>query len=143
MGLNIVFWNCQGIGSKRKELELFLKENTIDTIALNETFLSKKHIFKIQGYDTIRNDRSTGRRGGVAFLIKHGLVINKEYRNENFNITTENEALAINNFLITKTLLWLPFAARMEIPTLHFSKPLVTSLIMSCLLVISTRNKDL
>ena len=105
MGLNIVFWNCQGIGSKRKELELFLKENTIDTIALNETFLSKKHIFKIQGYDTIRNDHSTGRRGGVAFLIKHGLVINKEYRNENFNITTENEALAINNFLITKTLL--------------------------------------
>ena len=94
MGLNIVFWNCQGIRSKRKELELYLKENATDIIALNETFLSKKHNFTIPGYDTIRNDRSTGLRGGVAFLIKHGL--NKEYMNADFNIITENEALAIN-----------------------------------------------
>ena len=63
---------------------------------LNETFPNKKHNFKIPGYDTIRNDRSTGLRGGVAFLVKHGLVVNKEYRNEDFNIITENEALAIN-----------------------------------------------
>ena len=80
---------------KRKELELYLKENSID-IALNETFLNKKYSFKIPGYDTIRNDRSTGRRDGVAFLAKHGLVINKEYRNEDFYIITDNEALAIN-----------------------------------------------
>ena len=95
MGLNIMFWNCQGIGSKRKELELYLKENSTDIIALNETFLHKKINFKIQGYDTIRNDGSTGSRGGVAFLIKHGLVVNKEFRNADFNIITENEALAI------------------------------------------------
>ena len=59
-------------------------------------FLSKKHNFKIPGYDTIRNDRSTGYRGDVAFLLKHGLVINKEYRNSDFNIITDNEALAID-----------------------------------------------
>ena len=93
MGLNITFWNCQGIRSKRKELELYLKENTIDIIALNETFLTKKINFKIQGYDTIRNDCSTGRRGGVAFLVKHGLVVNKEFRNADFNIITENRSL--------------------------------------------------
>ena len=81
MGLNIMFWNCQGVRSKRKELELYLKENTIDIIALNETFLTKKINFKIQGYDTIQNDRSTGLSGGVAFLVKHGLVVNKEFRN--------------------------------------------------------------
>ena len=96
MGLNIMFWNCQGNRSKHKELELYLKENSIDIIALNETFLHKKITFKIQGYDTIRNDRSTGSRGGVAFLVKHGLVVNKEFRNADFNIITENEALAIN-----------------------------------------------
>ena len=96
MGLNIMFWNCQGVRSKRKELELYLKENTIDIIALNETFLTKTINFKIQGYDTIQNDRSTGLRGGVAFLVKHGLVANKELRNAVFNIITENEALAIN-----------------------------------------------
>ena len=96
MGLNILFWNCQGIRPKRKELELYIKENEFDIIALNETFLNKKHNFKISGYGTIQNDHSTGLRGGVAFLIKHGLVVNKEYRNEDFNIVTENESLAIN-----------------------------------------------
>ena len=56
MGTNIMFWNCQGVRSKRKELELYLKENNFDIVALNETFLTKKIGFKIQGYDTIKND---------------------------------------------------------------------------------------
>ena len=81
------------IGPKRKELELYQKENNFDIAALKETFLTKKIDFKIQGYDTIKNDRSAGARGGVAFLVKHGLVINKEYRNIDFNIITDNEAL--------------------------------------------------
>ena len=42
MGTNIIFWNCQGIRSKHKELELYLKENNFDTVTLNETFLTKK-----------------------------------------------------------------------------------------------------
>ena len=91
-----MFWNCQGIGPKRKELELYLKENNFDIVALSETFLTKKIDFRIQGYDTIRNDRSTGARGGVAFLVKYGLVINKEYRNIDFNIITYYEALVMD-----------------------------------------------
>ena len=47
-------------------------------------------------YDTIKNGRSTGTRGGVAFLVKHSLAINKEYRNIDSNIITDNEALAID-----------------------------------------------
>ena len=96
MGINTMFWNCQGVRSKRKELELYLKENNFDIVALNETFLTKKIDFKIQGYDRIKSDRSTGVRGGVAFLVKHGLVINKAYRNADFNIITDNEALVID-----------------------------------------------
>ena len=96
MGRNIMFWNCQGVRPKRKELELYLKENNFDIVALNVTFLTKKIDLKIQGYDTIKNDRSTGARGGVAFLVKHGPVINKEYRNTDFNIITDNEALVID-----------------------------------------------
>ena len=96
MGTNIIFLNCQGDRPKRRELELCLKENNFDKVALNETFLTKKVDFKIQGYDTIKNDRSTGVRGGVAFLVKHGLVISKEYCNIDFNIITDNEALAID-----------------------------------------------
>ena len=91
-----MFWNCQDVRPKRKELELYLKENNFDIVALNETFLTKKTDFKIQGYDTIKNDCSTGARGGVAFLVKHGLVINKEYRDTDFNIITDNEALVID-----------------------------------------------
>ena len=95
MGTNILFWNCQSIRAKRKELELYLKENLIDVIAPNETFLSKKH--KISRHDTVRNDRSAGFRRGAALLVKHGLAVNKEYRNYNdFNIITGNEALAID-----------------------------------------------
>ena len=134
MGLNILFWNCQGIRSKRKELELCLKENVIDIIALNETFLNKKLNFCISGYDTIRNDRSTGQKGGVAFLVKNGLVINKEYRNSDFNIITENEALAINLELSNNQNLTLAtIYCQMEILTFHFFNPLITSLLMSCL----------
>ena len=91
-----MFWNCQGVRSKRKELELYLKGNDFDIVALNETFLTKKTNFKIHGYDTIKNDRSTGVRGGVAFLVKRGLVVNKEYRNTDFNIITDNKALVID-----------------------------------------------
>ena len=107
MSLNITFWNCQGLRSKCKELELYLNENSIDIIALNETILNKKVNFKIQGYDTIQNDHSTGLRGGVAFLVKHGLVISKEYRTADFNIITDNEALAINLELSSKQTLTL------------------------------------
>ena len=91
-----MFWNCKGVRSKRKELELYLKENNFDIVALNETFLTKKIDFKIQGYDTIKSNRSTGVSGGVAFLVKHGLVINKAYCNADFNIITDNEALVID-----------------------------------------------
>ena len=110
---NSLFWNCQGIVPKRKELELDLKESVIDVTALNETFIRKKHNFKIPGYDTIRNDRSTGQKGGVAFLAKNGPVVNTEYRNDDFNIITDNEALAIdlelsNNQNLTLATIYCP-----------------------------------
>ena len=135
MGLNILFWNCQGIRPKRKELELYLKENVID-IALNETFLDKKLNFHISGYDTITNDRSTGQGGGVPFLVKHGLLINKEHRNSDLNIITEHEALAVNlelsnNQNLTLATIYCPNGN----PNFHFFNPLITSrsLLMSCL----------
>ena len=96
MGLNLIFWNCQGVRSKRNELELYQKGNDFDIIALNETLLTKKTNFQIHGYDRIKSDRSTALGGGVAFLVKHGLVVNKEYRNTHFNIITDNEALVID-----------------------------------------------
>ena len=136
-----MFWNWQGIRSKHKELELYLKENNFDIVALNETFLTKKVHFKIQGSDTIKNDRSTVTRGGVAFLVKHGLVINKEYRNIDFNIITDNEALVIDIDLCNnQNLIWLPFTAQTEFQTLGCLKLSTTFPTMSCLSAISIRS---
>ena len=125
---------CFGIAKvSDQHVRNYLKETSIDIIAPNETFLKEKLHSRISGYDT-RNDRSTGQRGGVAFLVKHGLVINKEYRNSDFNIITENEALAINLELSNNQNLTLAtISARMEILTFHFFNLLITSLLMSCL----------
>ena len=56
----------------------------------------KKTDFKIQGYDSIKNDRSTVARDGVAFLVKNGPVNNKEYYNIDFSIITDNGTLVVN-----------------------------------------------
>ena len=140
MGRNILFWNCQDIRPERKELELYLKENVIGTIALNETFLSKKHNFKIPGYDTIRNDRhSTGQRGGAGCCLpcENGQVLNKGKRNDDFNIIT----LAIDLELsYNQTSLLQPFTDQMEILTFHLFEPSTTYLTVSCLSEVSIRN---
>ena len=120
-------------------------------MALNETFLNKMLNFSITGHDTVRNDRSTGQGGGVAFLVKHDLVINKENRNSDFNIITENEALAINlelsnNQNLILATIYCPngnpnFSLFQSINNL--SCLLEISCLMSCLLEISTRNRNL
>ena len=116
-------------------------ENNFVIVALNETFLTKKIDFKIQGYDTIKNDRSTSARGGAAFLVKHGPVINKEHRDIDFNIITDNKALVIdidlsdNQNLILATI-YCPNGN----PNLRLSKPLTTFPTMSCLLPISIQS---
>ena len=70
IGMNIVFWNCQGLRPKRKELENYLLENQIAILALKETFLKPKFKFHLPGYDIYKNDRLVGTKGGVAILVK-------------------------------------------------------------------------
>ena len=88
---------------------------------MKRSLAKKNTISKIPGYDTIRNDRSTGQRGVVAFLVTNGLVVNEEYRNDDFNIITDNEALTIdlelsNDQNLTLATIYL----EMEILTFHF-----------------------
>ena len=72
--MNIVFWNCQGLRPKRKELQNYLLENQIDILALNETFLKPKIKFHLPGYDIYKNDRfMVGTKGGVTILVKKGI----------------------------------------------------------------------
>ena len=95
IGMNIVFWNCQGLRPKRKELQNYLPENQIDILALNKTFLKPKFKFHLTGYDIYKNDRLVGTKGGVAILVKKGIIVNQEWKNEHFNVITNNEALGI------------------------------------------------
>ena len=44
---------------------------------------------------TYKNDRLVGTKGGVAILVKKGIIVNQEWKNEHFNVVTDNEALAI------------------------------------------------
>ena len=42
-----------------------------------------------------KNDRLVGTKGGEAILVKKGIIVNQEWKNEHFNVITDNEALAI------------------------------------------------
>ena len=91
---------------------------------------------------TIKNDHSTGARGGVAFLVKHGLVINKEYRNTDFNIITDNEAFIIdidlsNNQNLILATIYCPNGNP------NYLKSLTTFPTMSCLSAISILSRKL
>ena len=90
--MEIVFWNCQGLRPKRKELELYLRENNV----MN---------FSLPGYDIKRNYRTWSTKGGVAFLYKSELILNRVCDNNDFNIITNNETLAIEPELSNKTTL--------------------------------------
>ena len=93
--MNIDFWNCQGLRPKWKELQNYLSENQIHILALNETFLKPKLKFHLPGYDIYKNNRLVGTKGVVAILVKKGIIVNQEWKNEHFNAITHNEALAI------------------------------------------------
>ena len=79
----------------------------------NETFLKPKFKFQLPGYDIYKNDRLVGTKGGIAITMKKGIIVNQEWKNEHFNVITDNKALAIEIEL--QTLFWIPFIAQMEI----------------------------
>ena len=85
--MNIVFWNCQGLRPKRKELQNYLLENQIDILTLNKTFLKPEFKFHLPGYNIQKRQ--------IAILVKKGIIVKQEWKNEHFNVITDNEALAL------------------------------------------------
>ena len=66
-----------------------------DILALFETFLKPKFKFHLPGYDIYKSGRLVGTKDGVAILVKKGIIVSQEWKNEHFNVITDNEALAI------------------------------------------------
>ena len=91
-------------------------ENQIGILALNETFLKPKFKFHLPGYNIYKNDRLVGTKGGVAILVKKGIIVNQEWKNDHCNVITDNVALATEIELQNgDRVFWLPFIAQMEI----------------------------
>ena len=66
-------WNAEGVQKKKQALQVFLKENKIDIACIQETHLNQNIKFFVRGYDIFRRDRTTGHKGGVLTLVKHGI----------------------------------------------------------------------
>ena len=75
------------------EISLFLKENDIDILTLNETWLKSNFKLDIPNYFITRNDRLRREGGGVAILVHHN--INSGIVDTFSNLDTDSEALTI------------------------------------------------
>ena len=67
--------NAHSIVARKPELEHFLstQSNLPDVICVQESLLNRNIPFNIAGYRTERNDRESGRGGGVATFIRSNL----------------------------------------------------------------------
>ena len=59
-------WNARSVRNKRLELQQFLIVNYVDICLVSETWLSVCDRFFIPGYLVYRNDRRSGRGGGIS-----------------------------------------------------------------------------
>jgi exonuclease III len=79
--LKICHWNCNGLNSKIKQLQLFLSSSEPDIVCLNEIkthdenannlLNDLKRLKPSLGYNSIYNCRTNGLGGGAAIIIKN------------------------------------------------------------------------
>ena len=66
---------------------------------LNDLGLLKpKFKFHLPGYNIYKNDRLVrlvGTKGGVVILVKKGIIVNQEWKNEHFSVIADNVAVGI------------------------------------------------
>ncbi len=67
--------NIQSIRPDLKKLQLdsIKTKHNPDFISLNETFLKPSDEFELDGYNTLRSDRTTQKGGGTALCIKQNI----------------------------------------------------------------------
>jgi hypothetical protein len=72
MDLKIIQWNCRSVISKKTDLIQLINKYNPMVIALSETWLKPEFLFRISGYNCVREDRPDG-YGGVAILVKNNI----------------------------------------------------------------------
>ena len=65
--------NIRNCRNKEVEISLFPKENDVDILTLNETWLKSNFKLDIPNYNFTRNGRPRRRGGGVAILMRNDI----------------------------------------------------------------------
>lgn len=91
--LKVCTWNCRGIEGHRNKLELFLHEEAISILMLQETFLKPHQKLYIKGCRIFRKDQDDGPKGSVALCTKSNIC------STNIPMDTKMEAVAAELFL--------------------------------------------
>ena len=111
--LKFMHLKIRGLHSKIEELQITLKERNVDICSLNETFLKSKKKVDIPGYHLVRKDRSTGKGGGVAFLVKPDIKFEELELNIQSNINNiKYKAIVINNSKIQDLIICTYYSPR-------------------------------
>lgn len=70
--LRALAWNTNSVATKKAELELLLRANNIDVVAISKTKLLPKYKISVPGYKGYRSDRNQF-GGGVLLLVNANL----------------------------------------------------------------------
>jgi exonuclease III len=62
---------------------MILGTHTLDVLCLQETWLMKSSVqLDIPGYQVFEQRRESGKRGGIAILVKNGIQVTRTIGNE-------------------------------------------------------------
>ena len=71
--LKLAHLNIRNCRDKEAQIYLFLKENDIDILTLNETWLKNNFKLEFPNYTITRKDRRSRQGGGVAILVRNDI----------------------------------------------------------------------
>ncbi|KAF7282598.1 hypothetical protein GWI33_002318 [Rhynchophorus ferrugineus] len=71
--LILMTWNANSLRGKQAELEDVMTFYHVDIVLIQETFLKPSHRLSFEHFFVYRNDRTPGRGGGTAILVRKGV----------------------------------------------------------------------
>lgn len=87
--MKIATWNCNGKRGRKDELSIFLQEEEVEIMLLQETRLRQRDALRMTSYQTFRKDRTGQTEGGVAILVKN------RYTAREVQVETQIEVIAV------------------------------------------------
>ena len=118
--LKLAHINIRSCRNKEVEISLFLKENDIDILSLNETWLKSNFKLDIPNYTIARRDRLRRQGGGVAILARNDIKF--DIIDPCSTLNADNEAITIllknSQDSISISTIYIPPASTIDIALL-------------------------